>query len=138
MREITDHVVEGDTAPQLIVKVLDEPGAGGANHEYLVRGKTTGRIPPTDNAEIDGDGVITFDTCRISFQNGPIKEAGVNGITEAAMLAILIDRLKSFQAGPFASAYNETALRHGKEMLLALQRRTRDRIARGVEGVSRA
>ncbi len=59
-------------------------------------------------------------------------------MTEAALLAILIDRLQSFQAGPFASPYNGSAWTNGLEMLEALQGRTRDRIKRGVEGLSKA
>lgn len=36
MRKITDHIVEGDSAPQLDIEVTDEPGHGGANHNYLI------------------------------------------------------------------------------------------------------
>lgn len=138
MRTITTHIVEGDTAPQLEIRVLDEPGQGGASHEYLVRGRTTGRIPISPNIEVDERGAVTFDACRIRFQNGPIKEVGVNGVTESAFFAILIDRLEAFQAGPFASVHNANALTHCREALADLQQRTRDRIARGVEGQSKA
>jgi hypothetical protein len=120
MRTLTDHIVEGDTAPQLTITVLDEPGAGGANHQYSIRWKN----------ERDETEPRTF----IGFQNGPIKEHGVNGITQEALLAIVIDRLRSFQAGPFACAANATALVHSEIALRLLQERTRDRIARGVEG----
>ena len=121
MRIITNHIVEGDAPDnQVIVTVLDEPGAGGANHEYLIA--TPG----------DPQGLETG--CSIHFQNGPIKEVGVNGITHESMLAVLIDRLTSFQAGPFPSPFNAEALHHGRLMLRALQLRTRERIARGVEG----
>ena len=69
---------------------------------------------------------------------GPIKEAGVNGLTGEALLAILIDRLRSFQAGPYACQQNATALWHLREALDMLQVRTRARIARGVEGTHQA
>ena len=36
MRELTDHIVSGDQAVQLQIEVTDEPGAGGANHEYRI------------------------------------------------------------------------------------------------------
>jgi len=119
MRTITDHIVEGDSANhQLTITVTDEPGAGGANHRYLI-----GHDSPQLNWHQE-----------VSFQNGPIKEFGVNGVTQEALLAIVIDRLKSFQAGPFACEENEQALEDTKRALWWLQGRTRRRIARGVEG----
>jgi hypothetical protein len=33
------------------------------------------------------------------FQNGPIAEVGVNGVTHEVLLAIVADRLRSFQKG---------------------------------------
>ena len=38
---------------------------------------------------------------EIRFQNGPIAEAGVNGLTHEALLAVLEDRLVGFQSGPY-------------------------------------
>jgi hypothetical protein len=57
----------------------------------------------------------------IKFQHGPIKEAGVNGITNEALLAVLIDRV---------------ALVHLKKALEAFTERTLNRIERGVEGTN--
>jgi hypothetical protein len=72
----------------------------------------------------------------IIFQNGPVSVDGngVNGITHEALLAILIDRLEGFQAGPYANPHNAKALNHLREAQTALQARTRERMARGVEG----
>jgi hypothetical protein len=85
------------------------------------------------------DGSVSLGhTCFIGFQNGPIKEFGLNGITQEALLAIVIDRLRSFQAGPFSSRYNAIALTKTEEALMWLQRRTVDRIRRGVEGFNKA
>lgn len=123
MRTLTDHIVSGDQAVQLQIEVTDEPGAGGANHEYLVL------LPPP--APMASLGQKAY---RIQFQNGPIKEAGVNGITQEALLAITIDRLRSFQAGPYSCRENAIALTHLEEALMWLQRRTVARIKRGVEG----
>jgi len=121
MRTLTDHIVEGDSANhQVTISVLDEPGQGGANHQYSIRWKNE-----RDETEPH---------CFIGFQNGPIKEFGVNGVTQEALLAIIIDRLRSFQAGPYAGRENAIALTHCEDALMWLQRRTRARIARGVEG----
>ena len=46
----------------------------------------------------------------------------------------MIDRLRSFQAGPFPSDENSIALIHCGVALDALKSRTRNRLARGVEG----
>lgn len=72
----------------------------------------------------------------VSFQNGPIKEFGVNGISAEALLAIIIDRLRSFQGGPFACHQNDIAMWFIETGMMWLQKRTRDRLARGVEGTN--
>lgn len=114
MRTIEDHKV--NPANDLVnIEVRDEAGAGGACHEYAV-------ILP--------DGRET----QISFQNGPINEAGVNGLTQEVLLAIVADRLRSFQAGPFAGRENAIALTKIEEAQHWLLSRTRARMARGVEG----
>lgn len=121
MRALTDHIVDGDSVNhQVKITVVDEPGAGGACHAYAIAwpGVADGPDPG----------------CYVTFQNGPIKECGINGVTQEALLAILIDRLKSFQSGPFACEANAKALQHVQDALHHLQLRTRERIARGVEG----
>jgi hypothetical protein len=129
MRQLTDHIVERDAANhQLKISVLDEPGQGGANHEYLVDWKDGMRFRP------DSPNEQASCATAINFQNGPIQEVGVNGLTHEALTAILIDRLRSFQAGPFAGRENAIALTHYEEALMWLQKRTRARMARGVEG----
>ena len=72
----------------------------------------------------------------IHFQEGPINEHGVNGVTQEALLAVVIDRLRSFQFGEYSCRENAVALTKLEEGLMWLQKRTRDRLARGVEGTS--
>jgi hypothetical protein len=122
MRKITDHKLNG-LNDALEITVLDEPGQGGACHEYEI--DQIGGAP-------DSGGTKTL----IKFQNGPIKETGVNGISGEALIAIVIDRLRSFQAGPYACRDNAVALTRLEESLMWLQKRTRDRLARGVEGTN--
>lgn len=124
MREIHFHKVN-PCNEDLQIHVLDAPGSGGANHLYAVVLPEGSPIMDTTH---DGNGVL------IAFQNGPIKEAGVNGVTQEVLLAICIDRLRSFQAGPFACRENALALTKLEEGLMWLNKRTRDRIARDVEG----
>jgi hypothetical protein len=130
MCEITDHIVSGDQAVQLSITVTDEPGAGGANHRYEIS------YPGGITLDESGNNTIGTVSHTIQFQNGPIKENGVNGLTQQALLAIVIDRLRSFQSGPFSCRENAIALTHCEEALMWLQRRTVARIKRGVEGTN--
>lgn len=129
MRQLTDHIVSGDQAVQLKIEVTDAPGAGGANHRYEIAGFSCLSNPSATGYEQTNIELIFF-------QNGPIKEVGVNGITQEALLAIVIDRLRSFQTGPFSCRENAIALTHIEEALMWLQRRTVARIRRGVEGTN--
>lgn len=116
-RTLTDHVVN-PVNDRLIVEVTDEPGAGGANHRYMVS---------TDDLAV---------ACVIKFQEGPIgvDNNGVNGLTHEVLLAIVADRLRSFQKGPYSCKANACALTHIEEAMHWLQQRTLERMRRGVEG----
>lgn len=126
MRELTSHKVNG-LNEALTITVLDEPGAGNACHQYMIALPDWTRNP--DGSEAKG-------IWDIQFQNGPIQEAGVNGISNEALLAIVEDRLAGFQSGEYACRENALALTKIQEAMLWLQKRTRDRVARGVEGTS--
>ena len=109
------------------VVCLDEPGAGGACHEYQV----------VANVTVKDDQIVTPRPFgRIIFQNGPVKENGVNGLHQEDLLAIVIDRLQHFQRGTFACRENALALTKIEEAMHWLNERTAERQARGVEGTS--
>lgn len=131
-RELTSHKVNpaNDT---LKIEVRDEPGSGGAHHCYAITGFDYAKNRSVPDYPLAGH-LEDEDTAFVLFQNGPIAEAGVNGLTHEALLAILIDRLECFQNGPFANGYNATALSSLKVAQEALLARTRHRMARGVEG----
>lgn len=132
MREITSHVVDGDSANhQLKIEVLDEPGAGNANHLYRISGFNTASNPSDPFTDEFGEPAVDM---RRLFQNGPIKEFGVNGTTHEVETAILIDRFEGFQAGQYACDENGAILFHLREALAHMKRRTERRIMRGVEG----
>lgn len=130
MRELTDHRVN-PANDKLKIEVLDEPGAGGANHLYRISGFNTATNPSDPFVAKHG---APAEYSTVLFQNGPIAEAGVNGVTQEALLAICIDRLRSFQAGPYACRENALALTKMEEARMWLLERTRRRMARGVEG----
>ena len=74
MRELKDHIVEGDLPQnQIVIKVTDEPGAGGANHRYELT-----KFSQSDNPSwIEQAGIAPV---VILFQNGPINEVGFERI----------------------------------------------------------
>ena len=130
IRELTDHKV--NPANDLLkITVEDSPGAGGAHHYYMISGFDILSNPSTAEICFE-DGVPNV--FPFLFQNGPINEVGVNGVTHEALIAIVIDRLRCFQSGPYACAENACALTQLEAALASLHSRTRARMDRGVEG----
>lgn len=121
MRELTSHRVNGLNESINII-AMDEPGAGNASHVY--------RVEPITDTYPQG----TINQFEMKFQKGPIAEAGVNGCSNEALLAIVEDRLKGFQSGDYACRENAIALTKIQEAMHWLHHRTRERVARGVEG----
>lgn len=109
--------------------VEDVAGAGNANHEYRIES-----IPDTHETHEPLIGVFA----HISFQKGPIAEAGVNGAYHEDLLAIVIDRLQCFQKGEFSCRENALAITKLEEAMHWLNHRTKDRQDRKVEGTSSA
>lgn len=135
MTRFLDAHIVNPANDKLTIAVMDEPGSGGANHLYMISGFDTATNPAKiDDGSESGLPVAGSQACAIIFQNGPIAEVGVNGITHEALLAILADRLESFQAGPYASNYNAMALLHIRSAQEFLHQRTKDRMAQGIEG----
>src|SRR5437879_1825439 len=119
MREITDHKVNG--LNEALTITADERTQGNASHNYVIR-LAPQQKSPRRNAYL------------IGFQEGPIQDVGVNGISNEALIAIVIDRMRGFQAGDYKCRENALALTKLEEAMMWLQKRTRDRMARGVEG----
>lgn len=114
------RVLEIGTRKYTEVNVVDEPGQGNANHHYTIR---TAAEPVTILGEV-------------KFQNGPIKETGVNGVMNEDLIAIVIDRMRGFQSGEYNCRDNALALTKLEEALMWLRNRTNEREARGVEGTN--
>ncbi|WP_321967648.1 hypothetical protein [Burkholderia cepacia] len=130
VRTISDHVVN-PANDKLTISAVDAPGSGGANHLYMVEGFDTASNPSDPFVKRHGQPARHT---TILFQNGPIAEVGVNGITQEVLLAIVADRLRSFQAGPYACRENALALTKIEEAQHWLQQRPLARMRRGVEG----
>jgi hypothetical protein len=114
--EITNHKINGLNDALTITADERNPERGNMSHGYDIKGVPGG--------------------LRLLFQNGPIGEVGVNGISNEVLLAITADRLRGAQAGKWACRENALALTKIEEALHWLHARTRARTARGVEGTS--
>lgn len=115
IREIVSHKVN-DRQPQLFAS--GNVSTGGAEQSYEI----------TYDNEPGEDVTICLDF--ISLEE--------NGVTNEALLAIVIDRLEGFQRGPFACEENADALGSCRDAMLFLRSRTLDRMERGVEGKAEA
>lgn len=73
----------------------------------------------------------------LDFQDGAVLDHGVNGVTNEEVLQALIERLEALNTQPYQCTENELAIRHLHQALKALELRTANRRARGVEGTSR-
>ena len=109
------------------VYAADEIGPGGANHRYII-------CKEGETCWCDGSNFIGV-VADILLQRGPRKDKNSqHGVIDTDLLEIVRDRMKAFQAGPFASEYNEKALEHIEWALMYLNRRVEDRIERNVLG----
>ena len=117
MRELTDHH-DGHGLNEAIRITTDEPDASGAAHRY--------------SFDIDHCFCHAGD---IQFQQGPRNEpTSTVGVTEAALLTVLIDRLRGFQSGPYSCRENAIQLTKLEECLHWTKARADERARRGVLG----
>lgn len=126
-RLLHDHEINDFNVDCLRVEVLDEPDdkkGGGACHRYGIWVK-----PPLADIEDGAPPDVV-----IEFQHGPVKEYGANGISQEVLLAIILDRFRSFQQGPFRCRENAVVITKLEEALMWMHKRTLDRVRRGVEG----
>ena len=113
MPELVGHKFPG-LNDNVRIQAVDGPGPGGAHHRY----------------HLIVDGI----SHEIKFQEGPLKECAANGVSNEALLAVVLDRLEGFQTGDFKCRENAIAFTKIQEAMHWLHHRTRQRIERGVEG----
>ncbi len=123
MTPITDHY-DGHGLNECLIVTRDKRDhdtGGGASHLYKV-------VFP-DGAP--GVGQVA----EIQFQHGARHEKGSTpGITDAVLLAIVLDRYRCFQAGPFTCGENERVIGHLEGALANMKSRADTRARRGVLG----
>lgn len=72
---------------------------------------------------------------HVNFQDGPVKEVGVNGLTNEVVLAIMIDRTQELDK-LFPCIENKVALVHLKAALEYFEMRSNARIMQKVDGTN--
>jgi len=109
-----------------ITILAEEPTDEGAPACYAIQVR-----PPGDM----GSDPFVVD---LRFQQGAVGRNGehINGISDEAVIEVLIHRLSAFQAGNWASDINARALACLKDALAALLERGAVRRAAGVEGTT--
>lgn len=98
---LVDHCTSRLNRECIDVFATDEKNVhDGAHHAYRIE------VRAFENPK-NAEPVLTVD---LPFQDGGLEEVGANGITEQALLAIVLDRLRGFNTGPFSSRENSIAI----------------------------
>lgn len=114
-RTITDHVDGHGLNDSISIRADEEDGSGASHHYAAIIGADT--------------------VAAVQFQQGPRLDASsTRGVTEAVLMAILIDRMRGFQSGPYACRENAIILTKLEECLMWTRHRADERAARGVLG----
>lgn len=114
--------IYSENVSNTIIFATDEPSENNnANHEFVVA---------------YDEGTHGGDLQRISLQHGPIKENGHNGIFMEHLIAICIDTLEKFQTSKYSCRENAIAKTKLEEAMMWLNKRTQNRVKRGVEGTN--
>lgn len=105
MEKIRNSVLD-ESLVYLLGGSKNESDINPTNHDFEFR--------RTSDGELVGE---------LHFQHGALSEDGANGVTNEAVVASVIDRLKSFQRSKLACRENEFALQHLCEALFWLNER---------------
>lgn len=124
-RPLFDHKNNKFNRQCVEVFTTDAVQQDGANHAY--------RIEVYDRYDGKKDEGMRA-KCELPFQNGGLKEVGANGITDQALLAIILDRMRGFNDGPFRCRENSIIITKIEEALMWMEKRANDRSRRNVEG----
>jgi hypothetical protein len=151
-RTITDHHDGHGLNDKIRIEAdaKDMERGGGASHRYFavidlgpsdstfvedLDERLSGSDNPVEYVRDSAGNRAELTVAEIQFQHGPRADAtSMPGITEAVLYAILLDRLRAFQAGPFPSKQNEEQIELLERCLISTKGRADERAARGVLG----
>lgn len=83
---------------------------------------------------VENDDPMPLKVGEVHFQEGPIQEAGINGVMNEDLISMVICRLEHFNQTDFRCKENSMAITKLEEALLWLRKRTMGREQRGIEG----
>ncbi|HXG86113.1 MAG TPA: hypothetical protein VNI84_18985 [Pyrinomonadaceae bacterium] len=125
-RSIRDHQNNKFNRECVSVMTCDDRSSDGANHKY--------EITVWKNAQTSDSNDELVEHCKLNFQNGGLKEVGANGITDQSLIAVVMDRIRGFNDGPFRCRENSMVITKLEEAMMWMEKRSNDRARRGVEG----
>lgn len=99
--------------------LADSNKSNNCSPNFAVRAKATGEI-----------------LADIHFQDGPVKEKGINGVANEDLIVMVMHRLNQFQDSDYACKENADAINHLQDALDSLRARTNKRAQRGIVGTS--
>ena len=120
-RELSDHKTTYMNTHHVVVQACEDPN------------QKQGHPPSLYRIEVWGEPLEPHVT-ELEFHVG--DPTTPNGITTEALLAVVLDRLRVFQAGPLRDRQNALTITKLEEALLWQLHRTREREAKGVAGTS--
>lgn len=136
--KLTPPIVSGAPRPVLYRRVTKHHDGFGLNDRLEIqargdRGADDRHSALAPEYVVYGEGGMIH--AAIDFQDGPRGEPGSRGgITEATLVAVLIDRLLTHQGGRFACRQNALCITKLEEVLFWMKDRARERFERGVLG----
>ena len=110
----------------------EEEFTNNAPHHFEVYANT-GIVMYNPN-NVENDNPLPLKVGEVNFQEGPIQEAGINGVMNEDLIAMVICRLEHFNQTDFRCRENSMAITKLEAALLWLRKRTVGREKRGVEG----
>lgn len=125
-RPLFDHKNNAFNRKCIDVHTADERASDNAHHKYKIVVTAW-----TKDSEL---GASPAEVCELNFQNGGLQEVGANGITDQALIAIVLDRMRSFNDGQFRCRENSMIITKLEEAMMWMEKRGNDRARRGVEG----
>jgi hypothetical protein len=136
-----DEVVKVGTVqspPAAIRWINDHKGPGCNDHiEIMAAGvRSRGNAQSHYEVVLMKSGEVAKVLAELDFMSLPVSETDgePNGVTDEALLAVVVDRLRSFQGGEFRCRESAIAITKLEEALHWLDARSKDRKARAVEG----
>lgn len=126
-RPIFDHKNNKFNRECIEIKTADLRQSDNAHHKYSIEvyGDPSGGVQPQ---------WAILHSVELQFQNGGLKEVGPNGITDQALIAVVLDRLRGFNDGPYRCRENSMMITKLEEALMWGEKRGNDRARRNVEG----